>query len=245
MKKSLFVLLLLLNACSQLSTPKESKLVAVIISEKQISECHQYQKTVLDAAYTQTKGSQNSDLFFVHDIDTAREILGEFNLSKGLTEPKAQIVQNILHRCDPQLLIAFDDQNKLLGKCNLMFSELNFFQALALGLRKYSWPVDLKLEGKKIALDYVKYFSEGHFSLLDRLVALSVLDELSVNRIVNEDLHNEIKSLMNDSRVYVARLESQSMTNQPRTCESLGITRKELDYSQIVSVKMRNLLKRI
>ena len=245
MKKTLFVILLMLAACSQFQSRKESRLIPVNISEKQILECHQYQKSVLDAAYTQVKGSKNSELNFVRNVNTAREILGKFDLSMGLNEPKAHIIQNILHHCDPQLLKVFDDQNKLLGKCNLMFSELNFFQALALGLKKYSWPVDLKLEGKKIALDYVTHFSQGDFSLLDRLVALSVLDELSVNHIVNEDLHKEIKIIMDESKLYVEGLERRLSKNKEQSCESLEVIREESVYSQIVSVKIRNLLKRI
>jgi hypothetical protein len=112
-------------------------------------------------------------------------------------------------------------------------------------INKYSWPLDLKLEGKKIALDYVRHFSEGNFSLVSRLVALSVLDELSINHIVNKDLHKEIKRIMDESKLYVEGLERKFNKENERNCNSLEIFREESIYSRIVSVKMRRILERI
>ncbi len=89
------------------------------------------------------------------------------------------------------------------------------------------------------------YFSEGHFPLLNRLVALSVLDELSVNEVVNKDLHNEIKVLMQESREYVEGLRLKLNKDPGLSCESISIIRDELSYSNIVAQKMKNFLARI
>ena len=245
MKKLLLLILLTLAACSQFQAKREFKHIPVKISDKQLLECREYQKKVLEASYSQIKGSKNSEQYFVQDENTAREMLAQFNLSIGLNRPKAQNIQNILHHCDVQSLKIFDEQNKLLGKCDLMFTELNFFQALALGINKYSWPVDLKLEGKKIALDYVRHFSGGNFPLVSRLVALSVLDELSVNHIVNKDLHKEIKRIMDESKLFVEGLERKFNKENEGNCDSLENIREESIYSQIISVKMREILERI
>jgi hypothetical protein len=217
----------------------------VVVSDTAIQECNSYQKNVLDRAYDKPKGSKEADYVFTKDTKLARELLGKFDIAKGLNMPKAQLVNNVINKCNPESIKEFDDQYKLLGKCSLMFSELNYFQSLAVALNKYPWPVDLKLEGKKVAVDYVRYFSEGSFPLLNRLVALSVLDELSVNQVVNKDLHNEIKDVMQESRMYVEGLRQKLSKDPGLTCESLEIIRDELAYSDVVGKKMRNFLERI
>ena len=245
MKMYLLSVLAILSSCSQFSKKSAPKSDPVKISETDIQECTNYQKTVLDRAYTEMKGAKNPEIVFTKDEKLARDVLGKFDISRGLTKPKSQLVTNIVNQCDPESIKEFDKQYKILGTCSLMFSELNYFQSLAVALKKYPWPVDLKLEGKKVAVDYVKYFSEGSFPLLNRLVALSVLDELSVNQIVNKDLHNEIKIVMQESRVYVDGLREKLNKDPGLSCESLKIIRDELGYSDIVAKKMVGFLKRI
>jgi hypothetical protein len=126
-----------------------------------------------------------------------------------------------------------------------MFSELNYFQSLALALNKYQWPTILKLEAKKIAIDYVRYYSEDTYPLLNRLIALSVLDELSVNKVVNQNLHIEIKNLMQESRIYVEGLRLKLNKDPGISCASLSIIRDELDYSNQIAQKIKHLLTRI
>jgi len=233
----MLLMLCIVCSCAQFSKKSRPKVESVKIAEKEINQCHEYQKTVLDRAYTEIGVADKTEIYFTKDLKLAREVLGKFNVTSGLTKPKATLVQNILKQCDPDLIKQFDTEYKLLGKCSLMFSELNYFQSLAVALKKYPWPADLKLEGKKVAMDYVRYFSEGDFPLLNRLVALSVLDELSINQIVNKDLHKEIKALMQDSSVYVEGLRMKLNKDPGLSCESLSIVRDELAYSDLIAKK--------
>lgn len=245
MKICLLMALAILSSCSQISKKAEPKMEPVVVSEKEIQQCLDYQKTVLDRAYDKPKGAKDGSLVFTKDIKLAREVLGKFDVSQDLSKSKSQLVQNILNQCNAENLKEFDVKYKLLEKCTIMFSELNYFQSLAVALNKYSWPTDLKLEGKKVAVDYVKYFSEGSYPLLNRLVALSVLDEMSVNSIVNKDLHKEIRDVMQESKMYVEGLR-QKFTKVPGlSCESLEIIRDELNYSDVVAKKMVGFLERI
>jgi hypothetical protein len=76
-------------------------------------------------------------------------------------------------------------------------------------------------------------------------VALSVLDELSANEIVNKDLHEEIKVVMQESRIYVEGLRLKLNKDPGLSCDSMGIIRDELAYSDLVAKKMKNFLGRI
>lgn len=240
--KFLIPILLFTAACSQTPSKQNVKLEEVKISQNEVNSCLEYQKNVLDEAYRRKEGSA---IEFTRDPKKARELLSKFDMDKGLTKKKSKLVQNILKKCDPELVKKFVEDFKTLGACNTTFSELNFFQGLAEGLRKYPWPTDLKLEGKKVALDYVRYFSEGHYPLLNRLVALSVLDELSVNKIVDEDLHQDIKKLMQDSQIFVENLKSKVNKDPTLTCDSLTVIRDELNYSDGLKAKIKEFLARI
>jgi hypothetical protein len=239
------VLVFILVACSQTPKSNESQIVPVNISEKEILECQQYQKTVIDKAYRPVKGVKGTEMRFTMDSREAREMLAQFDFKKGLPEPRAQLVTNILNQCDEKLLQEFDQKYKTMGRCTLMFSELNYFQSLIYALKNYAWPTDLQLEAKKVALDYVSFFAQGQFPLLNRLIALSVLDEMSVNEIVNKELHSEIRVLMGESQNYVEGLRLKLAKDKGLSCESLDIIREELNYSQLVSEKMQKFLKRI
>lgn len=233
--------LMLVAACSQ--TPKnDTKLEVVRISPNAIEVCQNYQKNILDQAYTQSK---DGSVHFTRDQGLARSALSRFDVEKGLIKQKTAMIQNILKQCDAEKIKTFNDELKRVAGCSLMFSELNFFQGLASALKKYPWPMDLTLEGKKVALDYVRFFSQGHYPLLNRLVALSVLDELSINQIVNKDLHQEIKVLMQESQAYVEGLKMKLIKDSGLTCESLHVMRDELAYSELMGQKMQELLTRI
>lgn len=245
MKFNLTAMLIIVSACSQMSKQAQPKIVPVNISDADLQQCITYQKNVLDRAYSTPKGLKDGQPEFTKDIKAARKFLGQFDVSAGLSKPKVQLVSNIINQCDPVAIKEFDNQYKSLGKCSLMFSELNYMQSLAAALNTYKWPTDLKLEGKKVAVDYVKYFSDGTFPLLNRLVALSVLDELSVNQVVNKELHNEIKTVMQESRSYVESLRQKLNKDTGLSCEGLDIIRDELAYSDVVGKKMINFLKRI
>lgn len=239
------LMLILLAACSQTRTNDDPKVIPVNVSDKEILECQQYQKSVLEKAYRPVKSTKGTDMQFTMDMSEAREMLAKFDVTKGLPEPRAQLVKNVLIQCDEKLLQEFDQKYKVMGKCNLMFTELNYFQSLIYGLKKYGWPMDLQLEGKKVALDYVIFFAQGDFPLLNRLIALSVLDEMSVTEIVNKELHPEIKKVMEESRNYVEGLRLKLSKDKGLSCHSLDIIRDELNYSKSVADKMQNFLKRI
>lgn len=247
MKFYLIMVLALLSSCAQTTKKDEPKLEPVNVTAEDILACQDYQKLVLERAYTESKpkGAKSAEVNFTKDVKLAREVLGKFDINVGLTKPKSNLVQNILKQCDASSIKKFDSDYKQISHCSLMFAELNYFQSLAVALRKYPWPTDLKLEGKKVALDYVRYFSEGKFPLLNRLVALSVLDELSVNQIVNKDLHQEVVVLMQESRAYVEGLRLKLTKDPGLSCESLGIIRDELAYSDLVGSKMKDFLTRI
>jgi hypothetical protein len=245
MKISLLLALAFIVSCAQMTKKTEPKIEPVVVSDKDIQQCREYQKNVLDRAYTEVKGAKNGEIEFIKDSKLAREVLAGFDINRSLVKPKSVLVQNILKQCDEKTIKEFDDQYKAIGKCSVMFSELNYFQSLAIALNKYPWPIDLKLEGKKVALDYVRYFSEGEFPLLNRLVALSVLDELSINNVVNKELHNDIKVLMQESRIYVEGLRLKLNKDPGLSCDSLNIIRDELSYSNLVSQKMKTFLTRI
>lgn len=226
------LLLLVFTGCSTRPEPTQ-EVIPVIITESQISSCQQYQKEVLDQAFRTV------------DLSANHESLKNFDVSKGLPKERAQLVSNILKQCDEEKIKDFDQRYKAFARCSLMFSELNYFQGLVKGWMKYDWPTQLKLESKQVALDYVRYFSEGNYPLLNRLVALSVLDELSVSGMVERSLHAEIKNLMEESRLYVEGLRIKLNQDQGLSCQSLGIIRDELEYSTKVSLKMKDFLKRI
>lgn len=242
--KTLFPLLLLaIAACSQ--TGKKKAVEPVQVSDKEIQECREYQSTILDKGYKEVKSDRGIELVFENDTTLARKYLGGFEAEKSLTQKRATLVQNIISDCSAETLKKFDEDYKRLGSCQVMFSELNYFQSLASALHKYPWPTDLKLEGKKVALDYVRYYAEGQFPLLNRLVALSVLDELSVNQVVNKDLHQKIKLQMEEAQAYVEGLR-QKLNRDPRmTCDGLDIIRDELAYSDKVAAKMKEFLNKI
>jgi hypothetical protein len=234
--------LVLIAACSQTPKKNPAKYEVVRISPKEIQACLVYQKSTLDQAYTVQK---DNSIQFTRDFNMARALIQNFDIEKGLTKPRATMVQNILSQCDEESIKAFNAEYKRTGACSLMWSELNFFQGLAVAIKKYPWPADLQLEGKKIALDYVRYYSQGHFPLINRLVALSVLDELSVNQIVNKDLHPEIKILMQESQAYVQGLKMKLNKDPALSCESMEIIREELSYADELGNKMQGLLSRI
>ena len=240
--KLILLVSLFVVACSQVPKKEVVKTEAVKIAPDAVDVCLTYQKNVLDQAYSKNK---DTSIEFTKDPRAARSSLQQFDLEKGLTKPRSQLVQNILHQCTPELVKKFDEDFKSIGRCALMFSELNYFQGLAQALKVYPWPTDLKLEGKKVTLDYVRNFSEGQYPLLNRLVALSVLDELSVNKIVNEDLHGEIKKLMQDSQVFVQGLRQRVDKDPTLTCDSIGVIRDELAYSDTVGSKITDLLRRL
>lgn len=240
MKWMSLICLLALAACSQ--TPKKEKIQEVRVSPNAIEVCQDYQKNIIDHAYIIHK---DNSVQFTRDFNLARAVLAQFDTEKSLTKPKATMVQNILKECNEENIQTFNSEYKRVGTCSIMWSELNFFQGLAMAIKKYPWPADLQLEAKGIALDYVRYYSEDHYPLLNRLVALSVLDELSVNQIVNKDLHQEIKVLMQESQNYVQGLQMKINKDPALTCDSLQIIRDELSYADEVGKKMKDLLNRI
>lgn len=245
MKILLLLFVILLTSCSHWNEKPLVQIKEVKYGPSDIEACREYQKTVLDRAYTVVSSPKGTDVIFTKDIKLARFYLSKFDVNLGLTELKSNAVQNILNKCDADLIKKFDQTYKELAQCVPLFSELNYFQALSVAIKKNSWPVDLKLEGKKIALDYVKHFSQGSYPLLNRLVALSVLDELSVNEIVNKELHSDIKNVMKNAQDYVESLRRKMNQDKNFSCESLVIIRDELGYSDQVAVKIKEFLRRI
>lgn len=242
MKWVVLLNLVVVMSCSQAPKNNPVKIEEVRISPKAIQACLVYQKSTLDQAYTV---QQDNTVHFTRDFNLARALIQNFDIEKGLSKPRATLVQNILQQCDEEKIKIFNDEYKRTGSCSLMWSELNFFQGLSVAIKKYPWPADLQLEGKRIALDYVRYYSQGHYPLLNRLVALSVLDELSVNQIVNQDLHPDIKLLMQESQAYVKGLKMKLNKDPALSCDSLQIMREELSYSDDVGKKMQAFLTRI
>lgn len=190
-------------------------------------------------------GAVSGESDFAKDEDMARKYLSEFDINKGLPVAKANLVKGIIQHCSQERVKEFDATYKALNRCSLTFSEMGYFQSLAGALKSYRWPVDLKLEAKKVALDYVRFYADGDFPLINRLVALSVLDELSVNQVVDVNLHPEIKQHMMDARGYVESLRAKLDSDPELSCDSINIIREELEYSNALSKKLQNLLKRI
>lgn len=234
----------LFYSCSNQKIEKNHQPKPVNFSEADIKECHEYESTVLRRAYREVLGHQRNELVFTSNAFEARELLSKFDVTKGLTIPRANLVHNILLNCTPEKALKFNEEYKALSACSLIFSELSFFQALSQGLNKFPWTAELKLEARKVALDYVSFYSKGDFPLLNRLIALSVLHELSVNQIVGQNLHSDIKIIMEDSQKYVEGLRGK-LKGSGLTCESLEVMREELDYSKKVAKQMQELLKRI
>lgn len=237
--KNVWLLALLLVACSHKDSARKGETVPEVkLTEKDIQECTEYERLVL-------QGAQDQDKKFARDEDTARDYLARFDVNKALPLPKSGIMSGILRECDQERVQRFNVMYKFMNKCNIMFSELEYFQALAGALGEYRWPTDLKLEGKRIALDYVRFYSTGSFPLLNRLVAMSVLDELSVNQVVDKKLHAEIKAHMQEASTFVESLRSRLNTAETLSCQSLDILREEQAYSQKISGTLSELLKRI
>ena len=240
MRLGLIICLLSLVACSQ--TPKVKKVEVVRISSEDINSCLDYQKNIIDLSYTINR---DNSVQFTRDFNLARAVIAQFDIEKSLTKPKAQLVQNILSDCDEEKIKIFNSELKRVSQCSTMWSELNFFQGLSVAMKKYPWPTDLQFEAKKLALDYVRYYSEGSFPLIQRLIALSVLDELSVNMIVNKELHSEIKAQILESQRYVGGLQMKMKKDPSLSCEGLSVVEEELKYSNEVAKKLQSLLTRI
>lgn len=245
MKKCLFLILLISTACSQMTKTNPAKDIPVKISQSDLVQCNEYQKNVLEKAFKEVKNSKNSEFQFTKDPKEARALIANFDVTKGFAEQKSIMIRNILNSCNQDRIKKFDEEYKKYSACSLMFSELNYFQSLASALSNYKWPMILKLEGKKIGLDYVRFYSQGSFPLLNRLIALSVLDEFSVHQIVNKDLHQEIKTLMQESRTYVEGLRGKLNKDPGLSCQSMSIVQEELEYSDLVAKKMQEFLTRI
>lgn len=239
MKSYILMTLILFSCAHKAPTKAPSNDAEVKLTEKDIRECKAYENEVLMSA----RG--NEKMVFAEDETSARSFLNRFDVTKGLPTVKAGLVNSILRDCSEERMNNFDVMYKFVNRCTLTFSELEYFQTLAVALKTYRWPIDLKLEGKKVALDYVKFFSEGDFPLVNRLVALSVLDELSVNKIVNEKLHSEIRQHMSDAKTYVESLQLKVENEQALSCRSLSIMKEELEYSSKVSKTIKDLLTRI
>lgn len=237
--------MLLMSACSSNKGPGDPGLRPIRYSSNDIETCRQYQREVLDSSYKEIKANDDIVIVFNHDVNQARASFENFDVRKGLIEIKGGLIENILRSCDEASLRQFDQDYKNLAGCQLMFSELRYFQSLASALNRYPWPMALKLEGKKVALDYVRFFADGKYPLLNRLIALSVLDELSVNQVVNRDLHSQIKHLMEDARKYVGQLQKKVTKRGSLSCEDLDIMSEELIYSEEVAKKMQGFLKQI
>jgi hypothetical protein len=235
---STLLLAAFLSACATKDKGPSVTPLQVKFTEQDLSQCHQYeQKVLLDAV------SGESD--FAKDEKLARKYLTDFDVNKGFPVAKANLVKGIIQSCSVDRVKQFDAAYKSLNRCSLTFSEMGYFQSLAVALRSYRWPTDLKLEGKKVALDYVRFYANGDFPLINRLVALSVLDELSVNQVVDVNLHSEIKQHMMDARTYVESLRAKLDSDPELSCESINIIREELEYSSALSLKLQDLLKRI
>ena len=242
MKSFLLLGMLFLLACSQIEKKTESNVEVVRVTTDQIDQCLDYQKNIIDLSYTINR---DNSVQFTRDFNLARAVIAQFDMDKALSKPRATMVQNILKVCDEEKIKEFNADLKRIGRCSPMWSELNFFQGLSTALKKYPWPTDLQLEGKKVALDYVRYYADGHYPLINRLVALSVLDELSVNQIVNKDLHPEIKIQMQEAQRYVEGLRMKLTKNPEVSCGNLTIMREELTYADLVGKKINSLLTRI
>ncbi len=243
MQNIFFLMLFFLGSCSQIKQ-KEFQDVPVRVTDAQVDECLDYKKEVLDNVYSEIKVESGSDYIFTKSLSEARSSFQKFDLSKSLIKSKVTMINNILNSCNEEKIKKFNEDFKIFGRCSLMNSELNYFQALAKALGR-PWPMILKLEGKKLAVDYVRYFSAGRFPLLERVVALSVLDELSINQVINKDLHNEIKTLMLETHYYVESLKHKINQESHLSCESAEVIRLDLEYSDVVGKKMRDLLRRI
>ncbi len=243
--KSFIISLFFLIGCTHFKDKPIPKDEPFKITETEIQECKDYKKNILQKAFREIKSKKSVDLVFVKDPQEAQSFLQKFDVSKGLMSQKSIMVKNIINYCDDERVKKFDQDYKAFGSCSLMFSELSYFQALSVALKDYRWPTLLKLEGKKVALDYVRFFAEGSYPLLNRLVALSVLDELCSNGIINKELHKEVKVIMDQSRDYVETLRTR-LTNDPGlSCKSIDIVRDELEYSNKVATKMKEMLKQI
>lgn len=235
-----FFLAALISACSQ--TPKEDFPKNVRITGSEIQSCRDYKQDVLDRGF---KVDKDGNPEFTRDLNLAREVLAKFDHSQGLTNKSVGLFKNIIHECNDEAMKRFNEEYSKTEACVLIMHELQFFQGLAFALKKYPWPTDLQLEGKKVALDYIRYYAQGEYPLLNRLIALSALDELSVNQVVNESLHPEIKNIMLESQAYVQNLKGRFKQSRTLNCEKMDIVRDELAYSQTIAEKLRELLKRI
>ncbi len=238
--KFLFLCVLITSACSQ--TKKEAPIKDVRITGNEIQNCREYKENVVKKGFSIDK---KGNIEFTRDQTLARDVLSNFDTTQGLTSKTIDLYKNIIRECTVESMKRFNEEFNKTDTCVLYMDEMQFFQGLALALKKYPWPTDLQLEGKKVALDYIRYYSEGDFPLLNRLIALSALDELSVNQIVNEKLHPEIKEIMLDSQNYVQNLKNKFKDSRNLDCDKMDIVRDELAYSEDVGKKIRELLKRI
>jgi hydrogenase maturation factor len=233
----------LLNGCAQ-RPPEQAplKLEEVHVSSAEIRNCQRYQQEVLLKAHHEIRKPQYTQLIFTPNADEALYFISQFDVGQGLPDKKSNLIRNIIHRCDAVSLEVFNQNFKRLNECSLSLSELGFFQALAAAIQEYKWPASLKLEAKGLALNYVRYFSQGDYPLIHRLVALSVLDELSVREIIDIKLHQKIKSLMLESQQYVEALQRRIALNSVQGCESVSVIRDELKYSRQMALQMQQLL---
>jgi hypothetical protein len=203
------------------------------IANQEVNQCLNYKKNVLEMAFDSRP-------------EFASNILEQFDLAQGFKQEKQQLIKGILGSCDSQRIKIFNSNFKQISRCDLGFSELTFFQKAVEKMRKRQWPLEMDLEAKRQAIQYITYFSDQrHHSLLDRLIALSILDELSAYSIVSQSLHPEIKKILLEAQDFIFHLEKQVLKNKELNCENLDTLEQEIKYSQEVGHKLKRLLQRI
>lgn len=215
------MLLLLLVTLSCAQTSKKKTPLPFAILETQVNKCLSYKKEVLE-----------------------NTSLNKFELKAGFKDEKEQFITGILSFCDEERIKKFQYSYDQISRCDLGFSELVFFQSVIQKIRKRDWPITEELEAKRIVKEYIMYYSTTkNHPLLDRLIALSVLDEMSVYSVIPFDLHSQIKQIILESQDFILNLE-KSLTSKNISCENLEGLRKEIFYSQEIGRKIKGLIKK-
>ena len=226
----IWILLLITYSCAQ--APQKKLPLPFSILDTQVNKCLRYKKEVLDLAFDSRP-------------EVAQNTLEKFDLKAGFKEEKEQLISGILSSCDEERVKRFQHNYNQISRCELGFSELSFFQLAVEKMRKRQWPLEMDLEAKRLALEYVTFYSTSkNYPLLDRLIALSILDELSAYSIVPLELHNDLKAILIESQEFIKKLEQINKSKQI-SCDNLKIMEEEIKYSQSVGEKLRKLLQKI
>jgi len=211
------------------------------VSQDDLDQCLKYKQDILDESVIVKQGTAH----FIEAIPYVRESFYQFKLKESIRSINTAATMHLVNNCNESNLKKFTEIASSSQQCELSFYELNYFQALTSALKKYDWPIDVKLEGKKLALDYVKTIAKDNHMLVDRMIALSVLYEMSINNLIDYRIADRAKKYISSIQTKLLFLSEKTSANQILSCDNLDGLKEELALSRDAGIELNSILDKI